>query len=265
MVPVEIRRLIREISIPNPLWGAPRIHGELLKLGIDIGQTSVAKYMARRRGPPSQGWKTFLKNHADGIAAIDLFVVPTISFRLLYGLLIMGHGRRQILWFGVTSHPTAEWMANQLTEACGWEQAPRYLIRDRDGAYGEVFIRRDRAIRRVDQSRIDYRLNSLVNSPMPSIATVTLLTGSFIDPTPSDVPQQIRSPGNNVMSCEILLTSCCALKIMSDIGYDWRSSPFSMVRTTSLAGSIPDAMTGPNGQKSSKPLARAHCANVASL
>ena len=89
-VSLEIRRLIREMSIVNPLWGAPRIHGELLKLGIDVGQTSVAKYMARRRGPPSQGWKTFLRNHADGIAAIDLFVVPTISFRLLYGLLIMG-------------------------------------------------------------------------------------------------------------------------------------------------------------------------------
>src|SRR5690348_8725300 len=90
------------MSLANPLWGAPRIHGELLKLGIEIGQTSVAKYMARKRAPPSQGWKTFLRNHADGIAAMDLFVVPTISFRLLYGLLIMGHGRRQILWFGVT-------------------------------------------------------------------------------------------------------------------------------------------------------------------
>ena len=87
---------------------APRIHGELLKLGIDIGQTSVAKYMARRRGPLSQGWKTFPHNHADGIAAMDLFVVPTISFRLLYGLLIMGYCRRHILWFGVTAHPTAE-------------------------------------------------------------------------------------------------------------------------------------------------------------
>jgi len=96
-VSAEIRQLIRDMSIANPLWGAPRIHGELLKLGIDVGQTSVAKYMARRRGPPSQGWKTFLRNHADGIAAVDLFVVPTVSFRLLYGLLIMGHGRRQIL------------------------------------------------------------------------------------------------------------------------------------------------------------------------
>ncbi|WMT79685.1 integrase core domain-containing protein [Bradyrhizobium sp. Ash2021] len=134
------------MSLANPLWGAPRIHGELLKLGIEIGQTSVAKYMARRRGPPSQGWKTFLRNHADGIVAMDLFVVPTISFRLLYGLLIMGHGRRQILWVGATAHPTAEWIANQLTQACGWEQTPRYLIRDRDRAYGEIFIRRVRSI-----------------------------------------------------------------------------------------------------------------------
>jgi hypothetical protein len=90
--------------------------------------------------------RTFLRNHADGIAAMDMFVVPTISFRLLYGLLIMGHGRRHILWFGVTAHPTAEWIANQVTEACGCEQAPRYLIRDRDGAYGEVFIRRLRSM-----------------------------------------------------------------------------------------------------------------------
>jgi transposase InsO family protein len=134
------------MSTDNPLWGAPRVHGELLKLGIDVGQTSVAKYMARRRGPPSQGWKTFLRNHADGIAAMDLFVVPTISFRPLYGLLIMQHGRRQMLWLGVTEHPTAEWVANQLTEAIGWEQAPRYLVRDRDAAYGEVFARRVRSL-----------------------------------------------------------------------------------------------------------------------
>ena len=98
-IPPEIRKLIREMSIANPLWGAPRFHGELLRLGIDVGQTSVAKYIVKRREPPSQGWKTFLRNHADGIAAMDLFVVPTISFRLLYGLLIMGHGRRQVLWF----------------------------------------------------------------------------------------------------------------------------------------------------------------------
>ena len=109
---------------------------------IAVGQTSVAKYMARHRGPPSQNWKTFLRNHADGIASIDLFVVPTLSFRLLYGLLILNHSRRQILWLGVTTHPTAEWMAQQLIEACGWEWTPKYIVRDRDSVYGEVFTRR---------------------------------------------------------------------------------------------------------------------------
>ena len=102
-VPLEIRQLIRAMSLANPLWGAPRIHGELLKLGIEIGQTSVARLMTRHRRPPSQGWKTFLRNHADGIASMDLFVVPTFSFRLLYGLLILCHGRRRILWLGVTA------------------------------------------------------------------------------------------------------------------------------------------------------------------
>jgi len=130
------------MSLASPLWGAPRIHGELLKLGIEIGQTSVAKYIATHTRPPSQGWRTFLRNHADGIASIDLFVVPTLSFRLLFGLLIMLHGRRQMLWLGVTAHPTAEWIARQLTEACGWEPVPRYIIRDRDSVYGEIFKRR---------------------------------------------------------------------------------------------------------------------------
>jgi Integrase core domain len=144
--PYEIRQLIREMSVANPLWGAPRIHGELLKLGIDVGQTTVAKYMARRRRPPSQGWETFLYNHADAIASIDMFVVPTISFRLLYGLLILRHSRRELLWLGVTAHPDAEWLARQLTEACGWTEPPRYIVRDRDGAYGAAFIRRVRAM-----------------------------------------------------------------------------------------------------------------------
>src|SRR5467141_3504266 len=144
--PADIRQLIRDMSVANPLWGAPRIHGELLKLGIDVGQTTVAKYMARRRRPPSQGWQTFLRNHADGIASMDLFVVPTLSFRLLHGLLILQHDRRQILWLGVTAHPTAEWISRQLTEASGWKVAPRYIIRDRDAVYGDVFIRRLRAM-----------------------------------------------------------------------------------------------------------------------
>jgi hypothetical protein len=140
--PADIRQLIREMSVASPLWGAPRIHGELLKLGIDVGQTTVAKYMAKKRRPPSQGWKTFLRNHADAIASMDLFVVPTISFRLLYGLLILRHSRRELLWLGVTTQPNAEWIARQLTEACGWKEAPQYMIRDRDGAYGDAFIRR---------------------------------------------------------------------------------------------------------------------------
>src|SRR5436305_3019507 len=114
----EIRRLIREMSLVNPLWGAPRIHGELLKLGIDVGQTSVAKYMAWRRRPPSQGWRTFLLNHADGIVSIDLFIVLTVSFRLLYGLVVLRHERRRLLHVGVTAHPSAEWIVRQITEAC---------------------------------------------------------------------------------------------------------------------------------------------------
>src|SRR3954453_5008685 len=145
-VSLEVRRLIREMSLTNPLWGAPRIHAELLKLGINIGQTSVAKYMARRRRPPSQGWRTFLLNHAEGIASIDLFVVPTISFRLLYGLLVLEHGRRRILWVGVTAHPAAERIARQVSEACGWDPVPTYLVRDRDRVYGEAFTRRVRAM-----------------------------------------------------------------------------------------------------------------------
>jgi transposase InsO family protein len=141
----EIRQLIHQMSIANPLWGAPRIHGELLKLGIEVGQTTVAKYMAKRQRPPSQGWKTFLHNHADGIASMDFFVVPTISFRLLYGLLILQHARRKLLWLGITAHPTAEWTARQFTEAFGWRDAPRYVVRDRDQVYGNDFIRRVRA------------------------------------------------------------------------------------------------------------------------
>ena len=145
-VPLETRRLIREMSIANPLWGAPRIHGELLKLGINVGQTTVAKYMASKRRPPSPGWKTFLRNHADGIVAMDMFVVPTVSFGLLYGLLILQHARRELLWLAVTAHPSAQWIAQQLIEAYGWKEPPRYLIRDRDSAYGEAFIRRIRAM-----------------------------------------------------------------------------------------------------------------------
>jgi transposase InsO family protein len=142
----DLRALIRQISIENPLWGAPRIHGELLKLGFEVAQSSVAKYMAKRRGPPSQGWRTFLRNHAPDIAAMDLFVVPTIGFRLLYGLVIIRLQRRDLVRVDVTTHPMADWVARQITEAFPWEQAPQYLIRDRDQVFGAVVRHRMRAM-----------------------------------------------------------------------------------------------------------------------
>ena len=139
---LELRQLIREMSLDNPLWGAPRIHGELLKLGFELAQSTVAKYMAKRRRPPSQSWRTFLRNHADGIAAIDLFAVPTVGLRMLFALVIVRIDRRLIVTINVTAHPTAEWIARQVTEAFPWDSAPEYLIRDRDGAYGQAFKRR---------------------------------------------------------------------------------------------------------------------------
>jgi len=142
----EVRDLIRRMSFENPLWGAPHIHGELLKLGFDVAQSTVSKYMVPRRGRPSQTWKTFLRNHADGIASIDLFVVPTIAFEQLFAFLVLGHGRRQLLWFAVTRHPTAEWLARQITEAFPWDKAPAYIVRDNDRAFGSVFRRRIQAM-----------------------------------------------------------------------------------------------------------------------
>jgi transposase InsO family protein len=141
-----LRELIGRMSIENPLWGAPRIHGELLKLGFEVAQASVAKYMVKRRGPPSQGWRTFVRNHAPNIAAMDLFVVPTIGFELLYAFVIIRLDRRDLVWINVTANPTAEWIARQLSEAFPWNEAPRYLIRDRDRIYGAVVTRRIRAM-----------------------------------------------------------------------------------------------------------------------
>jgi transposase InsO family protein len=138
----ELRALIRRMSVENPLWGAPRIHGELLKLGFEVAQSSVAKYMVKRRGPPSQGWRTFLCNHVLEVAAMDLFVVPTIGFDLLYAFIIIRLDRRDLVWINVTTNPTAEWIARQITEAFPWNEAPRYLIRDRDRIYGTIVTRR---------------------------------------------------------------------------------------------------------------------------
>lgn len=142
----ELRDLIRRMCEENPLWGAPRIHGELLKLGFSIAQSTVSKYMLRGRKPPSQCWKTFLRNHADGIAAVDFLVVPTLTFERLFAFVVLGLGRRTILWIGVTTNPTAQWLARQITEAFPWDTAPTYLILDNDGAYGHVFRRRVHAM-----------------------------------------------------------------------------------------------------------------------
>jgi len=142
----ELRALIRQMSSENQLWGAPRIHGELLKLGFSVAQSSVAKYMVKRRRPPSQGWKTFLRNHAPDIAAMDLLVVPTVGFKLLYGFVIVRLDRRNLVWINVTTNPTAEWVAQQMTEAFPWDGAPRYMIRDRDRIYGAIVTRRLRAM-----------------------------------------------------------------------------------------------------------------------
>src|ERR1019366_3973458 len=135
----ETRELIRKMSRENPRSGAPRIHGEMLKLGIDIGETSLSKYMVRRRKPPSQTWRTFLENHIKSMVSGDFFTVPTLRFQVLYVFLVLAHDRRRIVHFNVTAHPTAEWTAQQLREAFPFEQIPRYLLRDRDRTFAGEF------------------------------------------------------------------------------------------------------------------------------
>ena len=138
-VPREVRDIIRRMSRENPLWGAPRIHGELLKLGIEVSEATVSKYIERHRKPPSQTWRTFLRNHVGCLASIDFFVVPTATFNLLFAFVVLHHERRRIVHFGVTTNPTAAWVAQQIREAFPWDTAPRHVIRDRDSVYGGVF------------------------------------------------------------------------------------------------------------------------------
>ena len=137
-VSADVRALIRDLSTTNPLWGAPRIHGELQKLGISVSQSTVAKYMRRHPRPPSQTWRTFLTNHASQIMAADLFVVPTVTCRLLFVLVILGHDRRRLVHVAVTDHPTAAWTAQQLRNALPDNEAPRYLLHDRDAVFAAV-------------------------------------------------------------------------------------------------------------------------------
>ena len=138
----ETRDLIRQMSMANPLWGAPRIHGELLKLGIKVSQATVGRYMPWRPKVPSPTWRSFLRNHMSTMVAVDMFVVATATFRLLYTVLVLGHDRRKVIHFDVTQNPTQVWLARQMTEAFPWDTAPRYLLRDRDVSYGQSF--RDR-------------------------------------------------------------------------------------------------------------------------
>lgn len=135
----EIRDLIRKMSRANPRWGAPRIHGELLKLGFELSEATVAKYMARHRKPPSQNWRTFLKNHITTLVSADFFVVPTITFQIIFVFVIFSHDRRRPIHFAVTKNPASEWAARQILEAFPWDSAPRFLLRDRDAIYGQVF------------------------------------------------------------------------------------------------------------------------------
>jgi len=142
----EVRDLIRKMSRANPPWGAPRIHGELLKLGIDLSQATVAKYMTRNSKPPSPGWRAFLDNHLNDLVAIDFFTVPTVTFRILFVFLVLSHDRRRVLHSNVTGSPTAKWTGQQIVEAFPWDTVPRYLIRDRDGIYGRDFTGRANAL-----------------------------------------------------------------------------------------------------------------------
>ncbi len=146
LIDTEIRKLIRQMQSANIGWGAPRIHGELLMLGIEISQATISKYMDHRRKPPSQTWRTFLDNHADCLASIDFFTVPTATFRILSVFIVLSHDRRHIVHFNVTEHPTAQWTAQQLVEAFPFDTAPRYLLRDRDGIYAETVRRRIKSL-----------------------------------------------------------------------------------------------------------------------
>jgi len=152
-ISAEVKALIRRMSRENVLWGAPRIHGELLKLGIEVSQATVSKYITRHPKPSSQSWKTFLRNHAHCLVGVDFFVVPTLTYRILFVFIVLHHARRHILHVNVTAHPTAKWTAQQIREAFPWEMAPLCLIRDRDRTYGKVFETRLRAMR-IEDCRI---------------------------------------------------------------------------------------------------------------
>src|SRR5438094_2216336 len=141
-VNAEIKVLIMRMAAANPLWGAPRIHGELLKLGLDVAERTVSRLLPKRRSPPSQTWRTFLANHVRNLVSIDFFTVPTARLRVLFVVVVLHHHRRRVVHFNVTEHPTAAWTTQQIVDAFPDDSAPPYLLRDRDSVYGQAFRRR---------------------------------------------------------------------------------------------------------------------------
>ena len=197
-VPKQVRELIRTMSRENPLWGAPRIHGELLKLGIEIGETSVGKYLVRGRRPPSQTWRTFLENHLKSMVSVDFFVVPTIRFQILYVFLVLAHERRRIVHFAVTAHPTAEWTAQQLREAFPWDSAPRYLLRDRDRIFGHEFVEQVKAM----------GIKQVLSAPRFAVAACLCRTGNWNHPpgVPGS-PDRVQRTQPTIAICKISATT----------------------------------------------------------
>ena len=184
----ELRDLIRRMSKENPLWGASRIHGELLMLGFEVAQSTVSKYLVRPAKPPSQTWKTFLQNHAEAIAAIDMCVVPTLTFDLLFAFLVLGHGRRQLLWFEVTRHPTAEWLARQITEAFPWASAQAAFTRPVRRTIFDIWSLAGETTRNL--GLVSGRKNSVPGSVMPTKETrarASRIAGTMRPAHPADL------------------------------------------------------------------------------
>jgi putative transposase len=177
----DVRALIRRMSEANPLWGAPRIHAELQKLGLEISQATVSKYLVRRRTPPAQTWRTFLANHVGSLVSVDFFTVPTVMFKILFVFVVLAHDRRRVVHINVTDNPTAQWTAQQIVEAFPWETAPRYLLRDRDAVYGVMFSSRVQAlgIREVKTApRSPGRIRTWNASSGPCAATASITSSS---------------------------------------------------------------------------------------
>ena len=202
----EVRDLIRKMSLANPLWGAPRIHGELLKLGLELSQATVAKYMERPRKPPSQTWRTFLDSHLKQLVSTDFFVVPTVNFRILFVFVVLAHHRRRVIHFNVTAHPTSEWTAQQIAQAFPWDSAPRYLLHDRDSIYGQVFRQRVRgmAIREVltaprspwQSPYVERLIGSFVEDNKRSVLWRSPLCGVRPDNAAAGTLSRARTPHN---------------------------------------------------------------------